>query len=580
MNIMGYLHGHDPSACLVQNGKIVAFVEEERLIRQKHAIGIFPILSIAECLKIGGITIDEVDRFAFGYDAPRFGNGEIAEFYHGVNKRFPPDERTLGWQRGNLARHNPDNLERKLHFELRKHFGNRPFAKLGFYPHHKAHAVATYCLSGFDDALVLVLDGSGDHQCTTLWSAQGPNLELLHEINIPDSLGWFYSAITEYLGFDAYDGEYKVMGLASYGRANPKIRTALSHVLAKGMAGYDYYVSPDYIHRGSHTYSDRFSDNLVGLLGIKPRAHVEPITSIHEDLAYEAQLAVENCVLRLLSHFRTKTGIRNIALGGGVAQNVKLNGVIAQSELFDNVSVFPIPSDSGTSTGAALGIAQRDFGEEIRHPLTNVYLGPEYTEAEIERELLGCGLPANKVDDIENRVADLLCAGKIVGWFQGRMEAGARALGARSILADPRNVGSRDRVNGAIKYREYWRPFCPAVARDAASQFMQSDVDAPFMILTFKATELASRSIPAVVHIDGTMRVQTVSEADNPGFHRLLHAFGDRAGPPVLLNTSFNVKGEPIVCSPRDALRTFSATGLDALAIGPFLVEKANPPQN
>lgn len=572
--ILGYLHGHDPSACLVRDGQIVAFVEEERLLRQKHAIGVFPIRAIQQCLTIGGIDIGDIDRFAFGYDAPRFSNGEMAAFYDQVNQVYPPDPNSRSWQLANLDRHTVSSLTRTLQFHLRRKFGDRKFAELAFYPHHLSHAVATYHLSPFDEALILIVDGSGDHQCTSLWRGKDSSITPLDEVNVPHSLGWFYSAITEFLGFDAYDGEYKVMGLAAYGRPNSDLREKIGKILfAAGDHDPHYRLERKYIHAGQHRFSHRFTDELCSLLGAPPRSRDGEITKWHESLAFEAQRALEQQVLRFLTHHRQITGIRHLVIGGGVGQNVKLNGAIRASGLFDDLFLFPIPSDCGTAAGAALGVSQRDFGSDIKHCLNNVYWGPEFTAAEIQAELRSSRVPYRKVDNIAEEVAALLEEGNLIGWFQGRMEAGPRALGARSILADPRNAANRDKVNGAVKYREYWRPFCPAMTIEAAPRFLADATDAPFMIMAYRAG-LEAEKIPAVVHIDDTLRPQTVSREQNPTFHALLEAFGRRTGVPVLLNTSFNVKGEPLVCSPRDAIRTFWSTGLDVLAIGDFLVTK------
>lgn len=574
MNIIGYHHGRDPSACLLQDGRVTAFVEEERLIRYKHATNVFPIRSIDACLRQAGLTLADIDCFAYGYDATRFGNGEMAAFYDRLNRRYPPDPGTRAWQLGNLSRTAHSSVQARLSHELLRRYGVHNPPPLRCHPHHRSHATAAFQLSPFEEALVLIVDGSGEHQCTTVWHGSGQELELIDETELPHSLGWFYSAVTEYLGFESYDGEYKVMGLAAYGRPHARFREVLGEVLHPGERGFDYVVERDYIHNGRHTYSGRFTDKLVAELGLASRAYVDPITPEHEDFAFEAQRALEEAVLRLLRHFREKTGLRKLTIGGGVGQNVKMNGRIRESGLFDEVFLFPIPSDSGTAVGAALGVHQEISGSVPRRELEHVYWGPCYTDDEIEAELRLCGVPYEKPDRIEERVADLLAGGRVVGWFQGRMEAGQRALGARSILADPRSVEVRDRVNAAIKYREYWRPFCPSMTLEDAGRFVVRPARAPLMIMSFAATDEAVRRIPGVVHADGTMRIQTVEPNSNPRFYGLIKSFESRTGIPVLLNTSFNIKGEPIVCSPRDALRTFWSTGLDALAIGSFLLIK------
>ena len=286
---------------------------------------------------------------------------------------------------------------------------------------------------------------------------------------------------------------------------------------------------------------------------------------------------LEGHVLRLVAHFRERTALPNLCVAGGVGLNVKLNSRLYSCGLFDDVFVFPIPSDSGTAVGAAAGVFQDATGTRVQ-PLEHVYWGPESDDAAIERELRSCGVEYHACDDVAEATAELLAQGKVVAWFQGRLEGGPRALGGRSILADPRDTRSRDRVNGAVKFREYWRPFCPSITEEAAPRYLQQPKSAPFMILAFDATDAAVEEIPVVVHVDRTMRVQTVDERANPPCYRLLKAYERRTGVPALLNTSFNVKGEAVVASPRDALRTFWSTGLDALAIGSFVVTKPHAP--
>lgn len=574
MNIIGYFHGYDPAACLIQDGELTAYVEEERLIRFKHARGVFPIRSIDFCLKQANLTLADVDFFAYGWDGPAYGDGRMKAFYEKVNESHPPDPATLAWQRGTLNWFNPQNLQNHLHTELRRFFGNgHKLPEIKFYPHHKAHAVTAYHFSSFDEALVFTIDGSGDHQCATLWHGKGDKLSFLWEAKIPNSLGWFYAAITELLGFEAYDGEYKVMGLAAYGRENLALCQALEKIVKPGPNGWDFVVDPKYIHHGTHTYSGRFTDVLVDLLGIPPRQGDTNLERIHEDLAFEAQRTLEETVLRLLTHYREQTGLRNLCISGGVGLNVKMNSRLHRSGLFDQLFVFPIPSDSGSSIGGAAGLYQEATGKRVA-PLRHVYQGPSYTDEEIELQLRSCGLEYKVCKDISAETAELLTQGKVVAWFQGAMEGGPRALGGRSILADPRAVESRDRVNSAIKFREYWRPFCPSLTEEAVTKYVKKGTSAPYMILAFEAKDVAEIDAPAIVHVDNTMRVQTVDKETNPRFHRLLKVFEEKTGVPIVLNTSFNIKGEAIVCSPRDALRTFFSTGIDALAIGSFIVQK------
>jgi carbamoyltransferase len=577
--VLSYFHGIDPSAALLVDGRIVAYAEEERLIRQKHASHVFPLRSIKACLDLAGLELREVDLVVYGWDAPRYGSGDMGRYYEAVNDRHPPDEATKRWQASCIRQFAPDALRSVLESHLVRGFGVRPeeVPELVFYPHHRTHAAAAFYLSPYDDALVLTLDGSGDGECTALWRGSGTTLEPIHEIGIPNSLGWFYAALTEYLGFEAYDGEYKVMGLAAYGRENLEVRARLAEVVRHGPAGWDYEVDPRFIHHGPHTFSERFTDRLVDLLETPPRQGPRPLEPIHEDIAFETQRLLEETVLRLLGHFRRETGLSRLCIGGGVGLNVKMNSRIQRSGLFDEIFAFPIPNDSGLAIGAAVGLWV-DRGQKRPSPLKHLYLGPSWSDEDIELQVKSCGLAYRRCADIASDTARILADGKVVGWFQGRLEGGPRALGGRSILADPRSVAVRDRVNAAVKFREYWRPFCPSLTEEAAERFLVKPAAAPFMILAFEATEEARRRTPAVVHVDGTMRPQTVDPESNPRYYQLLKAFEARTGVPVLLNTSFNVKGEAIVCSPRDALRTFWSTGLDALAIGSFLIEKPEAP--
>jgi carbamoyltransferase len=567
----------DPSAAIVEDGDVVAFVEEERLVRNKHASSYFPAGAVKWVLHAAGLGLRDLDGITIGWDCGMHADGRLAAHFDWINQSYPPTAFDVAYQQKRLSSFTPQRYGSMITRNLRRLFGDGGMPPLIYVPHHLAHAVMAYYHSGFGDSLVLVVDGSGEAATCTWWAARQGKLELLHEVRTPHSLGWFYSAFTEFLGFDAYDGEYKVMGLAAYGRPNQRFRAALEQMVPVAADGWTYHVDPKYIHHGPHTFSGRFTDHLVSLIGMQPRQGPIPLTAIHEDLAFEAQRLLEDRVLRLVRHFRETTGRRNLCLAGGVALNVKMNSHIRRSGLFDEIFVFPIPSDSGTAIGAAAGVYHELTGRRAK-PIEHLYFGPEYSDEEIELQISSCGLSYRVCDDIAAATADLLVQGKVVGWFQGRMEGGPRALGGRSILADPRSIESRDRVNAAIKFREYWRPFCPSLLEEKAHRFVRNAAPAPFMITAFDATEEASELCPAIVHVDQTMRVQTVNGHGHPRFHQLLEAFEKRTGVPVLLNTSFNIKGEAIVCSPRDALRTFCSTGLDALAIGRCLVEKPHKP--
>jgi len=363
------------------------------------------------------------------------------------------------------------------------------------------------------------------------------------------------------------------MGLAAYGHPRKELKSKVRQVLYEAPDGIEYRLDPRFIHYGRHSWSDRFTDELVDLFGMPRRISGTPITSWHEDLAFSVQEALEESVCRLVTWGMTKTGLRNVCMGGGVGLNVKMNSQIFMLNGVEGFFAQPLCSDGGAAVGAALGACWQHTG--IRpEPLVTLALGHEETDASIGQMLRLCKIPFRHVADIAETVANELSEGRIVAWFQGKLEAGPRALGQRSILADPRQVTMRDRINEAIKFREYWRPFCPSMPIEEASRFLVRYTDAPFMNLAFDATDELKKLAPAVVHVDGTVRVQLVRREVLPQFHQLLQAFQRRTGVPVLLNTSFNVKGEPIVCSVSDALRTFYASGLDVLAIGNYLIKK------
>jgi carbamoyltransferase len=497
----------------------------------------------------------------------------MEKFFAGMCETFSVDDRTKAWQRGLLDKFNQDNHTRYHQFHWRKLFGDIPFPPLVGIPHHYTHALQACQQSPFDRAVCLTLDGSGDQHCTVVWKYDGAAITPLKEITMPHSLGWFYAAITEYLGFHAYNCEYKVMGLAAYGRPNADLTEKIDRIVYTDDDGIGYGVDPDYIHYGPHTYSERFTDKLVELFGRRPRLESEELTAWHEDLAYATQQKLETTTTRLVKWAVEQTGIRNVCIGGGVGLNIKMNSNLFGQPEIDDVFAHPLCSDGGSAQGVALAACYHETGSRPER-LRSLALGPEEDQAAIEQQLRLACLEYERPADICEAVADHLAAGSIVGWYQGRMEAGPRALGQRSIMADPRNVANRDKVNAIIKFREYWRPFCPSMAAEAAPRYFARYTDAPFMIIAFRANEQLKKDAPAIVHVDGTSRVQLVHQHVLPRYHGVIKAFERRTGVPVVMNTSFNIKGEPIVCSAKDALRTFWSTGLEVLAIGDYLLVK------
>ncbi len=573
---LGIFEGHsDPAVAIVEGGRVIAYAEEERYIRFKHAHGIYPIRALKYCLDTAGVTLDQVSAVGINWNVDAYTNGQMRAFYDRVNQEFNPDPQTIQWQGGLLRRFNRENIRALHEINWRRMFGDIKFPPLYSAPHHYVHAFQSCLQSPFKKSLCLTIDGSGDQHCTVLWRHEGTRIWPIQEIMIPHSLGWVYAAFTEYLGFQAYDGEYKVMGLAAYGRMNKDLSGKLDKIVFFDKSGFGYRIDPTYIHYGSHTYSERYTDKLVELFGRKPRLPDEKIDSWHEDLARAVQEKLEDTVERLVLRAVRETGIRNVCIGGGVGLNIKMNSRLFMNPEIEDLYANPLCSDGGAAIGAAL-VASFAISHERPAKLETLALGYEETEERIEEVLKLTQVNYEKPADICEAVADELCSGRIVGWFQGRMEAGPRALGQRSILADPRRVENRDKVNAIIKYREYWRPFCPSMIEEAAERYFDKYTTAPFMILSFPANERLKKEAPAIVHVDQTSRVQLINQKVLPKYYKLIKAFERRTGVPVLLNTSFNVKAEPIVCTIHDALRTFWSTGIEVLAAGNFIIRKYN----
>jgi carbamoyltransferase len=572
--VLGFHTGVDPSVALVRDGHLVSFSEEERHIRFKHASGITPYRAIESCLAKAGVRPEEINAIALNWDIDAFNDGRISRFYDDLSARFTVDAATKAWQRKNLSDRSQVSLKNYYSGIWSKLFGIKQIPEIRGVPHHFGHAYHAFMQSPFEKAVCLTIDGSGDTECTVVWQCSRDQIEPLKVFEMPHSLGWLYAAFTEYLGFEAYDGEYKVMGLAAYGRPNEKLLQIVGTVLALDSDGVGYSLSPEYIHYGAHTYSSRFTDKLVALIGREPRRANEPITEWHEDLAYAVQTMLEAAVCRLVAWAIQSTGIQNVCLGGGVSLNVKMNSKVFAMKAVKAVFAHPLCSDSGTAAAAALAVSERVSGHRPER-LRSLSLGHAESNETIERALQASKLSYRRSHDIVRDVSHALASGSIVGWFQGGMEAGPRALGNRSILADPRAAENRDKVNAIVKFREYWRPFCPSMPAESIPLFFDRYCEASFMIVAFDSNDLLKKLAPAIVHVDGSVRLQGVEKDVDPLYHRLLTEFGTATGVPILLNTSFNVKGEPIVCTAVDAIRTFAATGLDALAIGDFLVEKS-----
>ncbi len=558
---------HDAAAAVLVDGVVVAAAEEERFSRLKHDSG-FPVQAARFCLAQAGLGIGEVDYVVF-YDKPLLKLERLIEthFWH--------------WPRGLaafvVAMRATFGGKLWVEHAVARHLGYQ--GKVLYAEHHLSHAASAYYASPFDEAAVVTLDGVGEWDTTTIGYGRGRSLTLSHSIHFPHSLGLLYSAITAYLGFRVNDGEYKVMGLAPYGdpeRYAPHFRRLIALREDGSFALDGRYFAYEYGLR-------MFTPALVRLFGFPPRKLGGPLIQEHRDIAAALQKTIEAAVLGIARRAKSlHPEARNLCLAGGVALNCVANGRLLRSGLFDDIYVFPAAGDAGGAVGAAAYVYYAVLG----HPrqgsvMPSTALGPKFSDEEVGEALRRSGLDRQegirviRLPDDEALVVEtarLLAEDCVVGWFQGRMEFGPRALGHRSILADPRRRENWPRVNRKIKFRESFRPFAPAVLRERADEYFDLQGKAsPAMLFT---APVRTDDIPAVTHVDGSARIQTVERADHPLFHSLLSAFDRLTGCPVLINTSFNVADEPIVRTPEEAIRCFLRTDMDDLAIGRWLISK------
>jgi carbamoyltransferase len=553
---INYSQMHDSSACIVRDGELLFAVAEERISRLKHDAG-FPKNAIRACLDFAEVRADQLDEVCFGWQTA----GPV--FRHDL-KCYATGKMPLTYLSG---------LNSTLHFLSMWHqqSGAKKFsqqfgptkAKMRFVDHHLAHAISAYAYSGFDDAAVVVMDGRGAWEATTIWSGHNGRLQPVLMIPFPDSVGYFYSEFTQFLGFQRNSDEWKVMGLAPYGKPG----VDLSPFIDLKTVPYRVHTK-QLVSNGATPFA-----RMTALLG-PARAPESEIAERHKDIAFAVQDACEIAMMNVVRMAVEKTACRNICLAGGVALNSKANGKIAASGLVDRMFVQAAASDDGVALGAALAPYLDHNGKLPNKPMRHGYWGPAFDDEAIESVLRTYKLRYTRLADPASTAAELLSVGKILGWFQGRMEFGPRALGSRSILADPRDPEMNAKVNNAVKFREWWRPFAPSFKKEAAGEYLESATDSPFMILTAQVRPDKRSQIPSVTHVDGSARPQTVEKEINPLYWRLIDEFGKRTGVPVLMNTSFNLRGEAIVHTPTDAIRTFFSSGMDALVIGSFLIEK------
>ena len=582
---------HDSAAALLCDGKIIAAAQEERFTRKKHDSE-FPKHAINYCLQEAGIVLADVNYVAF-YDKPFLKFERLLETYlafapHGFSSFLTA---IPIWLREKLFFR--DLLCKKLKslapgFDLNN--------RLRFSEHHLSHAASAFFPSPFEEAAVLTMDGVGEWATTSLAIGKGNKLEMVKEIHFPHSLGLLYSAFTYYTGFKVNSGEYKLMGLAPYGE--PKyINLIFDHLIDLKEDG-SFRLDQSYFNycTGLTMTSAKFND----LFGGPPRLAHEPLTQHHMDLAASVQAATEQVVLRLTRAIQQETGIDNLCLAGGVALNCVANGKILRDRKFNNIWIQPAAGDAGGALGAALAIHHIHLGSTRavngKDQMQGSYLGPAFEQSEIERRLTAIGAKFSVMDDnsLFDAGASILAEGKALGWFQGRMEFGPRALGGRSILGDARSPSMQSVLNLKVKYRESFRPFAPSILKEDLTDWFELNCDSPYMLLVADVVKKRRRTmtkeeqnlfgieklnvlrseIPAATHVDYSARIQTVHIDTNPRYHALISAFKSKTGCPVIINTSFNVRGEPIVCSPEDAFLCFMGTDIEALAIGNCWLDK------
>jgi len=564
---------HDSSASLLKDGKIVAAAQEERFTRKKHDTS-FPINAVEYCLKSQNISIEEIDYIGF-YEKP-FLKFERLLCQH--LETFPRSYKIfLGsiptWLREKLRV--PKIIRKKLKYKK----------DIFFIEHHLAHAASCFFVSPFEKAAILSIDGVGEWTTAAYGVGKDKDIELIKEIKFPSSLGLLYSAITAYLGFSVNNSEYKVMGLSPYGNMNKKSNVYYNKLRKimdlKEDGSFRFDMSYFVYHYKNRMPSEKLCRLLDGAIR-KPESQIE---QRHKDIAAAVQLVLEEVVMKMLNHLYKETKCKKLILAGGTALNSVLNGKILKNTSFDDIWVQPDPGDGGTSIGAAAYVYNSILKHKRNFVLENAYLGPGFSEKEVLNFLRKNKIKFESFENEEKlikKTAELIYENKVVGWFRGRMEWGPRALGARSILSNPCNPKMTEILNLKVKHREKFRPFAPVVCIDDAMKYFECDDPIPlptdFMLMVYPVREKYRKIIPAVTHVDGSGRLQTIRRHQNPLYFDLIKEFGKISGVPILINTSFNIRGEPIVCTPYDAYKCMMGTGIDCLIMGKFLIKREDNP--
>ncbi|MBS3083553.1 carbamoyltransferase [Candidatus Pacearchaeota archaeon] len=562
---------HDSAATLVKDGVVVAAAQEERFTRKKHDTG-FPLHAVEYCLESQGITIKDIGYIAF-YEKPML---KFERLLHQHIEYFPKTYKIFlsnmpSWFNEKLRV--LKNIKKKLSYK----------GDVLFIEHHLAHAASSFLLSPFKKAAIVTADGVGEWTTTAYGIGNRNKITLLKEIKFPSSIGLLYSTITAYLGFSVNNSEYKVMGLASYGNMDPKTNPYYSKIMSIIDIKKDgsYRFNMDYF---DYSFKNRMpSKKLCILLGGKIRKPESELNSRHKDIAAAVQLVTETLMTNILNYVQQQTKCKEIVISGGVALNSVYNGKILRKTKFKKIWIQPDPGDGGTSMGAALYAYNCILNNKRKYVLKNVYLGPSYTTEQI-RQVLN----ENNIKYIEfsgqkeliQKTADLLVKNQVIGWFQKGMEWGPRALGARSILSNPCNPNMQEILNLKVKHREKFRPFAPVVCIDDAQKYFDCDKPIPeitdFMLMVYPIHRKWHAKIPAVTHVDGSGRLQTIRRSQNESYYDIIKAFGKLSGIPILINTSFNIRGEPIVCTPQEAYRCMMGTGIDSLVMDKFLIHRTD----
>jgi carbamoyltransferase len=557
---------HDTSACVLVDGKIKYAVQEERLTRNKRTKS-FPIQSVKYCLEENNLSLKDIDIVTFPVNP-----GIYLEHFNKIQSGMPRYRGEIWYSvLNNLMSLLPNGIF-ACDATQTVLLDNKTRIKVQYVEHHLAHAALAFYPSDFEEAAILSIDGFGEKDCMLFASGKGNKIKSLYKQEFPHSLGCFYMTITEFLGFQPNSDEWKVMGASSYGDPLVYYDKFLSLF---NFNEYGMELDLSYFNFFNFNRPLTYTKKLIDLLGL-PRKRYDPITERHFNIAAAAQKVTETVVFKLAENLQKLTKLKSLCFAGGVAMNSVCNGKILKNTSFNEIYIPFAPDDSGGSIGSSLYAYHHINNRSNRSKIVSNYFGPEYSDEEVKKELDKFGLNYDTVENSAKEAAQCIANGEIVGWFQGGVEFGDRALGNRSILADPRKAEMKDILNNKIKFREEFRPFAPSILEEHLNDYFIDAKPTPFMEKVYTIKEEKRSAIPAVVHVDGTGRLQTVNKLNNPLYYSLIENFYKLTDVPVILNTSFNLKDEPIVCSPKDAVRTFFTCGMDALILGNYLLKKSS----